>query len=194
MVTGKLTLLALVTQALVALSTGGPGLNAFKEPILGLADFGIDQGWDNGDLYHRAIGDVNGDGLDDLVGFGDEGVSVALSKGDGTFDPMVFALDDFGLDQGWSTQDEFTRLVGDINRDGRADIVGFGIAGVYVAYGQADGTFSASHLDYTQNFTAAQGWTSNDLYPRELMDFGHVVGFGYHGVYILSNYNGFPPG
>ena len=45
-----------------------------------------------------------------------------------------------------------------VNGDGRANLVGFGIAGTYVAYGQADGTFSAAEFDVA-NFGVNQGWT-----------------------------------
>ena len=184
---------------LVSLSIGVPFLDAYTEPTLGLADFGIDQGWNSNNLYPRAAADVNGDGWADIIGFGDDGVSVSLSNGDGTFAEIIFALENFGRDQGWSNQDEFPRLLGDVNRDGSADIVGFGLAGVYVAYGQSDGTFLEPNLDYTQNFTAARGWASDDLYHRELVDIGNnglldLVGFGYAGVYFLQNFNGFPPG
>ena len=40
---------------------------------------------------------------------------------------------------GWASQDIYPRLLGDVNGDGRADIVGFGVAGAYTALGQADG-------------------------------------------------------
>ncbi|WP_338502866.1 VCBS repeat-containing protein [Sphingomonas kaistensis] len=172
--------------ALVALATGETGQNQFKDPILGLADFGLNQGWRDADLFPRALGDVNGDGLADIVGFGDEGVSVSLSNGDGTFAPMFFALNDFGLAQGWSSQTFFKRLVGDVNGDNRADIVGFGTAGVYVALGRSDGTFSAPALDVV-DFTSRQGWTNDNLYYRDLADLnndGHldIAGFGTAGV------------
>lgn len=176
-----------------------PTANDYAKPILGIADFGINQGWDSNNLYYRTAADVNGDGWDDIIGFGDGGVSVSLFKGNGTFADMIFALEDFGRDQGWSSQDEFPRLLGDVNGDGRADIVGIGIAGVYVAYGQSDGTFAMPKLDYNQNFTAAHGWTSNNVTPRMLADVDgngllDLVGFGYAGIYVLTNFDGFPPG
>ncbi len=39
-------------------------------------------------------------GLSDIVGFGDAGVYVARSNGDGTFQPAQLALADFGYDAG----------------------------------------------------------------------------------------------
>src|ERR1051325_5531370 len=47
---------------------------------------------------------------------------------------------------GLFSQDQPTRVLGDVNGDGRADIVGFGFAGTYTALGQADGTFAAPIL------------------------------------------------
>jgi hypothetical protein len=158
---------------------------------LGIADFGHDQGWTSQDQFHRTIADVNGDGIDDIVGFGYAGTQVALGRKDGTFEPIHLGLADFGHDQGWSSQDKFPRLLGDVNGDDRADIVGFGIEGVYIALGQEDGTFREPVLD-SRNFTAAQGWTSNDRYYRELADLNNdglldIVGYGSEGVLVGLN-------
>lgn len=171
----------------------------YSPPIMGIFDFGVQQGWNSWNRYYRTVADVNGDGKADIIGFADAGVMVALSKGDGTFADPIFAIEDFGFDQGWSSQDKFPRLLGDVNGDGRADIVGIGIAGVYISYGQSDGTFAAPTLDYSENFTATHGWTSNDLTPRMLADADgdgllDLVGFGYAGIYVLSNLNGLPTG
>ena len=80
---------------------------------------------------------------------------------------------------------------GDVNGDGYADIVGFGVAGTYVSYGQANGSFTAARLDMS-DFGANQGWTSDNIYHRELADLNNdglpdVVGFGQDGV--LASYN-----
>lgn len=176
----------------VSLATGGAGSNAFQAAKLGIADFGVEQGWTSDQIYHRALADVNGDGRADIVGFGDEGVVVSLSNGDGTFAPMKFAIDDFGADQGWSTQDAFPRIFGDLNKDGRADIVGFGADKIYVAYGQSDGTFSGMHEEYRGEFTGPQGWTSENMFPRFILPDGSLFGFGYDGIYALSNLYGQP--
>lgn len=164
----------------------GNGDGTFQGATLGLANFGVEQGWTSDTSFHRTVADVNGDGADDIIGFGYAGALVALSNGDGTFDTAQFALDNFGKDQGWFSQDIFARDVADVNGDGYADIVGFGIAGAYVAYGQANGTFSAASFD-VDNFGANQGWTSDNIFHRELADinndgFTDIVGFGYAGV------------
>jgi hypothetical protein len=129
---------------------------------------------------------VNGDGFDDIIGFGINGTVVALSKGDGSFGDAQLVLGNFGSNQGWSSQNSFARAVADVNGDGYADVVGFGIAGTYVAYGKANGTFSAPSLDVL-NFGANQGWTSDSVFHRELADIDNdgridIVGFGQAGV------------
>ncbi|WP_338503390.1 FG-GAP-like repeat-containing protein [Sphingomonas kaistensis] len=164
----------------------GNGDGTFQAAKYGIIDFGVDQGWSSDNSFHRTVADVNGDGKDDIIGFGFAGALLALSKGDGTFETVKFAASDFGRNQGWTSQDSFTRTVADVNGDGFADVVGFGIAGTYVAYGKANGTFSASSLDIL-NFGANQGWTSDDIFHRELADINNdgridIVGFGQAGV------------
>ena len=73
-----------------------------------------------------------GDGRADIVGFGDDGVWTALSNGDGTFQPARFVLSDFGVNNGWRV-DQHPRFLADLTGDGRADIVGFGDDGVWIA-------------------------------------------------------------
>jgi Ca2+-binding RTX toxin-like protein len=170
----------------------GNGDGTFQPVKLEVNSFGVEQGWNSDDSYHRVVADVNGDGKDDIIGFGQAGVWVALSHGDGTFGEATFALDSFGHDQGWTSQDSYARVVGDINGDGRADIVGFGANNIWVAYGKADGTFTPVVADESA-FTPPQGWTSDDTYHRELADLNHdghldIVGFGYAGVWAGLNH------
>jgi hypothetical protein len=169
----------------------GNGDGTFQAAEFALATFGVEQGWSSDNLYHRDVADVNNDGNDDLIGFGVAGTFVALSKGDGTFDTAQFALNNFGRNHGWSSQDSYARDVADVNGDGLADIVGFGAAGTYVAYGLASGGFTQANFDVL-NFGAAQGWTSNNSYHRELADINNdgtidIVGFGQAGVFVGFN-------
>jgi len=172
----------------------GSGTGMFGEARLALANFGANQGWTSDNIFHRELGDVNGDGRADIVGFGADGTLVALGQADGTFAAPLFALNDFGLSQGWSTQDALTRDLADVDGDGRADIVGFGLAGTFVANGLANGSFSAAALELA-NFGQNQGWVSNNRFPRELADVNgdgraDIVGFGQNGVFAAIAFDG----
>ena len=90
-------------------------------------------GWSSDDTYPREVADVNGDGMADIIEFGQYGVWVALATGNGNFAQPGFELSAFGVNAGgWSSDDAYPREVADVNGDGMADIIGFGNAGVYV--------------------------------------------------------------
>jgi uncharacterized protein YkwD len=160
-----------------------------------LAAFGVGAGsWSSYDKYPRQVADVNGDGRGDIVGFGDVGVYVALGNADGSFQAPAFALSGFGAGVGggsWTTANKYPRELGDVNGDGRADIVAFGETGVYVALGKTDGSFQAPAFALSGFGAGAGGggWTSDDKYPRELADVNgdaraDIVAFGETGVYV----------
>ena len=174
----------------VALATGG---GAFGPISLVLAAFGEGGGWTNNNLYPRQLADVNGDGMADIVAFGDAAVYVALATGGGAFGPITAALSPFTPAGGWSSNGQYPREVADVSGDGKADIVGFGPAGVVVALGNGDGTFDAATADLQAFMSSPSGWTSNDAYPRHLADVNgdgaaDIVGFGYAGVYDALSY------
>lgn len=177
---------------LVALGNGDGTFQAVKT---GIANFGVAQGWTNDTIFHRTMADVNGDGRDDIVGFGQAGTLVALSRGDGTFAPASFATADFGVAQGWSNNDRFTRVMADVNADDIADIIGFGVAGTLIAFGNGDGTFTEASNDIG-NFGTNQGWSSDNIFHREVADINRdglpdIVGFGVAGVLVGFNQGGF---
>jgi hypothetical protein len=61
-------------------------------------------------------------------------VDVNAVPPDGSFQAPSFELAAFGpAAGGWTSDDLYPRELADVNGDGRADIVGFGNAGVYVA-------------------------------------------------------------
>lgn len=160
----------------------------FAAPALGSGNFNPANGWSSHDGFARTMADVNGDGFADIVGFGIPGTFVALGDGRGGFGNPVLALADFGKNQGWTSNNQFHREVGDVNGDGRADIVGFGTAGTLVALGQANGSFTAAGFALG-NFGANQGWTSQDVFARDLADVNgdgrdDIVGFGQAGTFV----------
>ncbi|MGA5207990.1 FG-GAP-like repeat-containing protein [Streptomyces variegatus] len=160
------------------------------EPVL--RAFGHDEkagGW-LADKHPRFLADTTGDGRLDVVGCHDDGVWVSLQDEDGTFAEPLYILDDFGVDQGWSSVEEHPRFLVRTTDGGAVDIVGFGPQGVVVARGRGDGTFEPSKL-VLNDFGLAQRWTGKK-HPRFLADVTgdgnpDIVGFGDEGVWVSHN-------
>jgi FG-GAP-like repeat len=145
----------------------------------------------------RIMADINGDGKADIVAFGDAGVWTALSTGDGGFAPAKFVLANFGREQGWDPSIH-VRLLADINGDGKADIVGFGDAGVWTALSTGDGGFAPATF-VLANFGVNQGWDPS-LHVRLMADINgdgkaDIVAFGYAGIWtaLSAGGGGFAP-
>ncbi|QNP46486.1 M10 family metallopeptidase C-terminal domain-containing protein [Sphingomonas sediminicola] len=205
---GSLTLSAPVSGTIVASAAQGGGVQLaiqvtpFSAENLVLTAFGYSAGgWTSDDRYPREMADVNGDGRADIVGFGNDGVFVALANNSGSFLPSQVASLNFGFNPGaggWTSDNTYPRELADVNGDNRADIVAFGEGGTYVALGQANGTFGATFVATGQfgHSVGAGGWASDDRYHRELADVNgdnrdDIVGFGNDGVYVaLANSNG----
>ncbi|NQU44622.1 VCBS repeat-containing protein [bacterium] len=145
---------------LVALSSGA----GFSEPAFWTKGFGTDNGWGR-DRHPRYLADINGDTMADVVGFGDAGVIVSLSTGD-TFTSPSLWLDDFGLRKGWQAV-EHPRFTGDVNGDGRDDLIGFGNQGVLVALSTGRGFENPTK--WSDEFGRREGWDPEG-HPRILAD------------------------
>ena len=87
------------------------------------------------------MADTTGDGRADIVGFGNAGVYVSRAQANGTFTQPQLVVANFGYVAGGWDVDRHPRFMADVTGEGRADIVGFGDAGVYVSRAQANGTF-----------------------------------------------------
>jgi hypothetical protein len=141
-------------------------------------------------VYPRVAGDVNGDALDDLIVFGNDGTYVALSNGNG-FDAPVMWIDNFAYRAGgWISQDKYPRTVADVNGDGLADIIGFGTKATYVALSNGNG-FDWPTI-WTTEFAYAAGWISQAKSPRIVLELdgnhkADVVGLLEEGTYVYIN-------
>lgn len=184
----------------VSIQDLGPAAAAarFEAPTFSLNKFGSDStagGWSSQNDFPRTLADVNGDGLDDIVGFGFSGVNVALATGDGHFAALPsLSSRSYGmspLSGGWSSQDQYPRELADVNGDGMADIVGFDYNGVSVALATGGGYFGTPFLSLKAFGSAyvGGGWSSQNTLPRLLGDvngdgMADIVGFGTMGVQV----------
>ena len=156
------------------------------------SSFTYDRGW-RVDQHLRLMADVNGDGWDDLVAFWSDEVYTLIAKGDGTVSIHQQATEQFTFSSGWRT-DKHSRLMADVNGDGRADIVGFYEDGVYTALAKSDNTFEEA-IKASDSFGYYRGWRVSD-HVRLVNDVNNdgmadIVGFGETGMYTaLSNGDG----
>jgi hypothetical protein len=179
----------------VSLSTG----SGFTAPATWVRSFGRGEKggwWTSQNTYPRMVADVNGDGRDDIIGFGNNATYVALSTGSGFTTPTEWIYD-FGVSPtagSWTSYDLFPRTVADMNGDGKADIVGFGRNGVQVA--SSTGTSFRPPVMWVENYgTQAGGWSNYNIFPRVVGDLNgdgrnDIVGFGNKATYASVTASG----
>ena len=85
----------------------------------------------------RLLADLTGNGAMDVVGFGDDGLWALVLDTKGPKSPQ-FCVPDLGFNMGWR-EGKHHRLAADLTGDGRADVVGFGDAGVYICLNEGTG-------------------------------------------------------
>ena len=166
------------------------GNGRFNSARVALDSFGYEAGGWRLDRHLRFLGDVTGDGLPDIVGFGESNVYVSRNNGNGTFAPPQAVIDTFCYSAGGWRVDQHPRFIADLTGDGKVDIIGCGYSGVRVSLNQGDGTFGTECL-VVNSFGITQGWRV-DQHPRFIADLtgnkrGDVVGFGDAGVYVSYN-------
>jgi V8-like Glu-specific endopeptidase len=98
----------------------------FGQKYLAMADFGTDQGWSNA-LTPRLVGDVSGDGVLDIVGFGANSTFTALGSYNSngqlifTMDPAA-TINDYGFNEGWS-ESNTVRALANVDGSGSDSLV-----------------------------------------------------------------------
>ncbi|UXY50783.1 FG-GAP-like repeat-containing protein [Pseudomonas tohonis] len=162
----------------------------FTAPVNKLTSFGVNAGgWANNNQYPRMVVDINGDGLADIVGFAGDGVYVSLSTGEGFQQPAKW-IAAYGVSAGgWSDQNTYPRQLADVDGDGLLDIVGFSSSQVMVALNKQDRFESSPVYSNLNAYGTAAGWSSNEVYPRQVIDMNgdgraDIVGFSSGGVYV----------
>jgi hypothetical protein len=165
--------------------------NTFRpEPRLAIKDFGYNDGW-HVEKHVRIVGDTTGNGLADIIGFGDAGVLVSRNNGNGTFGPPGLALRNFGADAGGWTNAKHVRYAADLRKKGFVDLIGFGDAGVFVALNNGNGNFAPAKLVLKDFGYVAGGWKAG-RHLRFLADttgdgLPDIVGFGESSVFVSFN-------
>ena len=176
----------------VSLNNGNGSFQAAQKVI---GNFGFNAGGWRVDRHPRFLADLTGDGRADIVGFGNAGVWASLNNGNGTFQSAQMVIGNFGYDAGGWRVEQHPRFLADLTGDGRADIVGFGDAGVWVSLNNGNGTFQAPQMVVGNFGYSAGGWRVGQ-HPRFLADLtgdgrADIIGFGGGGVWVsLNNGNG----
>ena len=168
----------------VALSTG----SSFAASRTWIRYFGRSAGGWRTAYHPRTLADVNGDGLNDVVGFASSGVYVALSTGNG-FGAARRWHAGFGYSAGGWRVGQHPRHLVDMDGDGRADIVGFANAGTYVA--RSTGEAFSGAVRWSTAMGYSNGWRV-DRHPRMFGDVDadgkiDIIGFPYNGTDVVRN-------
>jgi hypothetical protein len=92
-------------------------------------------------------------------------VWVSLNNGNGTFQPPQKVIDNFAYDAGGWRVERHPRFLADLTGDRRADVVGFGDAGVWESLNSGNATFQALQK-VIDNFAYSAGAWRVEKHPR----------------------------
>jgi hypothetical protein len=141
--------------------------------------------WRMNDSY-RNVADLNGDGLVDIFGIHEDGVSVSISDG-GTIKPQSTQ---------WTAEFRYNKdlptLIKDVNGDGLPDIIRYGTTSVQVAINTGS-SFQAAKV-VSSEMTYSKYWRveKHQRFVEDVNGDGRpdLVGFGEDGVYVALNIDG----
>ena len=172
---------------MVAFSNGN---GTFRIPVKVVNSFGRNAGGWKANKHPRMVADMNSNGANDIVGFGDSGVVVSYNNGNGTFKTPAKVINAFGKQNGWKVS-KHPRMLADMNGDGTIDIVGFSSKGVMISFNNGNGTFRTPIKVVNSFGTEAGGWKV-DKHPRMLADINgdgaiDIVGFGESTIVVSFN-------
>ncbi|KAH6916148.1 lectin PVL [Coprinopsis sp. MPI-PUGE-AT-0042] len=186
--TGRADIVGFGNEGVVVSLNIGEGTYSPAKMILGT--FGVAKGWAV-DKHPRYLADTTGNGLPDIIGFGESHTYIARSKGDGTFHNAECTpnLDDFSYLHGWRVATH-PRHMADLTGDGKADILGFKNDGVFASLNDGQGNFGPISFA-VHDFGTCQGWQV-DKHPRFVLPLtdrkaADIIGFGDAGVYVSMN-------
>ncbi|MCG8419611.1 MAG: FG-GAP-like repeat-containing protein [Proteobacteria bacterium] len=175
--------------------------------------FDIVDGWTSGPVFSNSdasntyglyshyygsvrFADVDRDGKADLCGRRPDGVYCALNQGNGSFGSATRYTAEFRDSLGWN-QERYgmTLMLGDVTRDGRADVCGRDSTGIRCATANATGTaFVADGRTWTSAFSNASEFGSGAQYygSLRLVDvnsdgYADVCGRGSNGIVCALN-------
>ncbi|MGF1722500.1 FG-GAP-like repeat-containing protein [Vibrio kyushuensis] len=131
------------------------------------------------------LADVNGNGRADIVGFKGSEVYVAESKNNRFQKKKIWASNYTpNHAQGWN--EEMTRLVGDVNGNGKSELIALTTDGVYVS--ESKGNKFGEMLLWGDDFSTDNGWNASihdfiavDVNGNGLTD---LAAFGDDGLYV----------
>lgn len=162
------------------------GSGRFMPSIRWAKDFGYKQGWRVRE-NPRFVKDMNGDGWADIIGFGNDGVYVALNERGVSFAPKRLWSTYFAPEAGGWITGRHERQLADWNNDGRPDIVGFGEDGIYVALNLGD-RFSPP-MRVHAGFGYNEGWRVGK-HPRFITQCGRsACVFGFHDAWVYRSWD-----
>src|SRR5262249_8262198 len=152
-------------------ATANPGAQ-FAAPTFELAAFGTDAGgWSSNDTYPRALADVNGDHMADIVGFSQADVFESLPTPAEHFSAPTFELAAFGPDAGgWRIDYTDPPAAAAVTLSLRAALPVSVCVFDSRAPANPGAQFAAPTFELAAFGADAGGWSSNDTYPRALAD------------------------